>query len=206
MGLFDFLKPKKKKGLASVADNAKLTNSELRIALATVEKDVRNLVAVGREQEARKRIHWYLEKCSQEFFDDFENPDHLRFFATAATSLGVLELGTNLLEITIEGNLKHPILDLTTVYTDLGRMYHHTDPKKELRAYHLATQCKCPPKCKFPSSIADKANAHNLAYMCARRLMNAEYSEYHDKMRRKLVPDLDWDDTMAVVRWVQTRI
>lgn len=206
MGLFDFLKPKEKEGLASLVNNPKMRKVVLAMQLEYVEKEVANLKAVGREQDANKRISGFLQECLQEWKQEPQNPAHLTLLANAAVKLGALEAGKESLKIVIQANEENPIIDLTTVYFDLGRIYHqlHGTCEKELWAFHTATQCEPPPKCKFPAKPTDKAKAHSFACSCAKVLRNEEYANYHGEMARRLVPELDWDDTMAVIRWIQT--
>lgn len=205
MGLFDFLKPKEKKGLESLSKDPKMRKLMLAMQLEYVKKEVSNLNAVGRTQDAKKRISGYLQECLDEWKKEPHNPAHLTLLANAAISLGALEVGKESLKIVIQANEERPMIDLTSVYFDLGRIYHQLcgTCDKELWAFHMATQCQPPPKCKFPATPVLKAKAHYFAHSCASVLMNNEHATYHDQMARRLVPDLDWDDTMAVVQWIQ---
>ena len=207
MGLFDFFKPKKKSGLAGVSDDPLVRKGILAMQLQYVKQEVSNLKAVGREHDANKRATNYLQECLQEWKIEPSNPSHITRLANAAMSLDLSQFGEESLQIVIEANEKSPFMDLTRVYTDLGRIYHQlgSDKEKELWAYQMATQCESPPKCKFPATSADKATAHDFAYNCALVMVKHEHAKHHDQMRRKLVPDLDCDDMMAVVQWIRNK-
>lgn len=205
MGLFDFLKPKEKKGLEGLVKDPKMQELMLAMHLEYVKKEVANLNAVGRKQDANRRISAYLQECLEGWKKEPLNPAHLTLLANAAISLGAFDAGKETLKIVIQANEERSMIDLTSVYFDLGRIYHqlYGTCEKELWAFHMATQCQPPPKCRFPATPAFKAKAHYFAHSCASVLRNKDHATYHDQMARKLVPELDWDDTMTVVQWIQ---
>ena len=206
MGLFDFLKPKSK----DILDDPSLTPSMRKVMLAMeleyTTKEAANLMEVGREGEANDQKIRFLLKCLQESHRNSDQPSGMRLFANAAMKLGLLELGEKSLIAVTEAWDRNRVIDLTLILTDLGRIYHQMGdrPEKELAAYTLAIKCDAPRNCKYPASPADKAKAHNFAFLCARRTNQHDQALHHDEMPRKLIPDLDWDDRMAVIEWIQS--
>ena len=106
----------------------------------------------------------------------------------------------------------HLHLDLTLVYTDLGRINHdlRTDQERELWCYEMATEAKAPPGCIFPATREQKARAHCFAQYLARLLSNFhtedrhwEIAESHMKMTRELVPELNRDDLAQVTKFMR---
>lgn len=205
MGLFNLFKPKKG-GLSGLANDPTFKKGMLVTQLEYVKKEVENLRAVGRSKEARMRISNYLKECLQEWKKEPQNPVYLTLIANASISLGELDAGVETLNIVIQSNEPKTFMDLTTVYMDLGRIHHQqrNNPEKEYWAYNMATLCKAPAKCKFCANSSDKAKAHYFAHLCASRINKNKEADFHDKMMRKLVPHLNWDDGIEVIRWIQT--
>ncbi|MGO8836342.1 MAG: protein kinase domain-containing protein [Limisphaerales bacterium] len=112
---------------------------------------------------------YHTEAVFQEFKNEPENPRHLSFLTDVALRLGAGEVGKTILETVIEQN-EHMPLDLTGVYTDLGRIWHdlRTDRKRELWCYEMAVSAKSPPNCKFPATRQQKAKAHCFAFSLLR--------------------------------------
>jgi hypothetical protein len=112
-----------------------------------------------------------------------------------AIELGAPELAKLTLEPVIEGS-QHFTLDLTSLYTDLGRVYQHlgADPKRELQCYEMAADAKAPKSCKFPATPQQKAKAHESACSVCMRIGDRERATFHAKRARELVPDVDWGD------------
>lgn len=204
MGLFDFLKPRKDP-LRELEKNPLVKRAMLAMKLEFVQKQIDNLRAVGRDADANKTVLDYLLEILQEWKKEPQNPSHLSLLANAAMSLGALDAGKESLNAVIQANAKTPLLDLTLVYMDLGMIYHQlrNNPEKELWCYNKATESVAPPNCKFPASQNDKTKAHNYAYMCAYRINNEDQTKYHDHKRRELAPDLDFDDPVQVMKWLQ---
>ena len=202
MGLFDFLKPRKDP-VGDFPNTPLMRKAMLAMKLEFVQKQIANLNAVGRGADAKKVVSDFLKEVFKEWENEPQNPAHLTLLANAAMSLGALEAGKESLKIVIQTNEQKPFMDLTVVYMDLGRIYHRSNSEKELWCYHKATEATPPANCKFPATQKDKAKAHNFAYMCAFRRRNEEHTKYHDYKRRELAPDLDWDDTMQVVKWME---
>jgi hypothetical protein len=178
-----------------------------------VGKQAGNLRAVGRKDDADKVIAEFLIKVFQEFKNEPENPWHLSFLTDIALQLGGLEAGKKTLESVIEGN-DYLSLDLTVVYTDLGRIYHQlgTDPRRELWCYEMAAEAKAPLGCKFPATSQEKAIAHHFAYFVAIRLASHSHNrkdshwkvaEWHTRRRRELVPEVNWDDSSQTGKFIQ---
>lgn len=205
MGIFNFLKPKKR-GLSGLTNDPTFKKGMSVTQLEYVKKEVENLRAVGRSKEAGMRISNYLKECLQEWKKEPQNPVYLTLIANASISLGELDAGEKTLNVVIQSNEPKTFMDLTTVYMDLGRIHHQqrNDPEKEYWAYNMATLCMAPAKCKFSANSSDKAKAHYFAQMCASRIGKEKEAKYHDKMMRNLVPNLNWDDGMTVIRWIQT--
>ena len=204
MGLFDFLKPRSDR-LRELEKKPVVRKVMLEMKLEFLQKQIANLRAVGREADADKAITTFLLEVLQEWKREPHNPIHLSTLANSAIMLGALEAGKGWLKIVIEENEKTPFLDLTTVYMDLGRIYHRlrNNPEKELWCYHMATEAIPPNNCKFPATKRHKAKAHNFAYMCANRIGNQEHVEFHDRKRRELAPEVNWDDAEHVLKLVQ---
>lgn len=187
----------------------------LRQQVESVRAQAANLRAVGREADADKAISNCLQEIFQEYKADPHNQDYLTLLCSAAMDLNALEAGKRFLQIVIQANEKSPLIDLTLVYFDLGRIYHQlrNNPEKELWCYRMATEAAPPKNCKRPATKKDKAMAHHFAYMCAERLgyMSAdgvgyeEHVKYHDNKQRELAPELDWDDTEQVTKWMQAQ-
>jgi len=208
MGLFNFGRSKRKKGkeFSEILRTPDARKAMGRMEIEHLKKEVDNLRTVGREKEANKRVSEHFQARLLEWKKDPIDLEPIGSLADIALQLGALDAGVESLKIVIQVNEENPITDLTTVYFDLGRIYHllYGTCEMELWAFHMATQCEPPPKCRLPATPAQKAKAHFFASSCAKVLMNEEHATYHDRMARQIVPDLNWDDTMAVVKWIQT--
>lgn len=213
MGFFDFLKAKPDQPDWWLKEkDPRARRAHLWGASKFVEKQAGNLRAVGRKDDAHKVIAEFLIKVFQEFKNEPDNPRHLSFLTDVALHLGAAEVGKTTLETVIEQN-EHLTLDLTVVYTDLGRIWHdlRKDPKRELWCYEMAADAKTPPHCKFPATRQQKAKAHHFAHYVAMRLANYnpkdshwKIADSHIKKRRELVPEVNWDDRTQVHKFMQS--
>jgi hypothetical protein len=231
MGLFDFLKPKKNTFGEITEKDPRVRKILLRGLSEMVAKEAGNLRAVGRNDDADKRIAEYLQKVFEEFKNEPQNPRHLSLLADVALRLDALEAGKKTLESVIDGN-DHLSLDLTLVYTDLGRIYHQlgTDPKRELWCYEMAAAAKAPQGCKFPATRQQKAKAHCFAftritamsftwefYMKKRgagadeiarareeHSTDEQRADAHKKRAKEFVPEVDWDDQAQITKFMQS--
>jgi hypothetical protein len=211
MGLFDFLKPKKEPLGGLTEKDPRVRRILLYGAAEIVATQADNLRAVGRKDDADKVIADFLKKVFQEFRNEPQNPRHLSLLTDVALRLGAVEAGKKTLESVIEEN-DHLHLDLTLVYTDLGRVHHDLrgDQNRELWCYEMATEAKAPPGCKFPATRQQKARAHHFAQCLARLLSNFhtedphwEIAESHMKRTKELVPELNWDDSAQVIKFMR---
>jgi hypothetical protein len=231
MGLFDFLKPKKNPDALMDKKSRQQKIILLYFASEQVSKQADNLRAVGRKEEAEKVVPEYLQKVYQEFKNEPHNPRFLSLFTSVALKLDALEAGKKTLESVIEGN-NHLLLDLTLVYTDLGRIYHMlpNDQERELWCYEMATAAKAPSGCKVPATRQQKAKAHCFAftritamsftwefYMKKRgaaadeiarareeHSTDEQRADSHKKRAKELVPEVDWDDQAQITKFMQS--
>lgn len=231
MGLFDFLKPKKDPLDGLTEKDPRVRRMLLYGASEMVAKQADNLRAVGRKEDADKVIAEYLKKVFQEFRNEPDNPRHLSLLANSALRLGALVAGKQTLESIIEGK-DHFSLDLTLVYTDLGRIHHQIggNRKRELWCYEMATEAKSSPNCKFPATRQQKAKAHCFAFSLLRswtytwefemkqkgagadEIARAREEHSTDEQRttshvqkaKALVPEVNWDDPAQVAKFMQS--
>jgi len=159
-----------------------------------VVKQVENLQAAGRQQEANDRILKYTESAFRQWQADPRHPSYLirrvilvvRKHSDKRVALGLLEL---LLQ-TLKG-MQHTI-DLTEIYFNLGGIYAQMGLRDDsLRAYHMAAETKAPDGCEDPAMPKVKAVAHYQAREAARRLNDKEKYELHSKKLASLVPGTD---------------
>jgi len=213
MGFFDFLKPKQDQpDWWSKEKDPRARKAYLWGASKFAAKQADNLRTVGRKDDANKVIAEFLMKVFQEFKNEPQNPRHLSFLTDVALQLGALEAGKKTLESVIEGN-DHEQLDLTLVYTDLGRIYHQlgSDARRELWCYEMAAEAKPPPNCIFPATRKQKAMAHHFARYVAIRLASHNPKDSHWKVadsheirRKELVPEVNWDDRTQVDKFMES--
>jgi hypothetical protein len=211
MGLFDFLKPKEKDPLDDPAYTPSARQTIILMDLEYLKKETANLIAVGRKDDANKRIVEHLSKCLRESHRIPDLPDNMGLYVNAILNFGLqdrywLELGEKSIIAIIECWDKNKELDLTLIMIDLGRIFHQMrdQAERELVAYELAAKIQAPKNCKYPARPRDKARAHHFAYMCARRLGRNEQMLHHDEAKRKLVTDLNWDNHELVMQWMIT--
>jgi hypothetical protein len=211
MGLFDFFKRRKDPLRGSVLAHPGMKMAVLRQQVESVGAQAASLRAVGREADADKAISNYLQEIFQEYKADPYNQDYLKLLCSAAMDLNAPESGKRFLQIVIQANEKSPLIDLTLVYFDLGRIYNqlHNNPEKEFWCYRMATEAAPPKNCKRPATKKEKAKAHHFAHMRASTVGgpagivgNEEQIKYHDCKRRELAPELDWDDREQVTQWM----
>jgi hypothetical protein len=168
------------------------------------EKQASNLRAAGREQDARNVLKQYLDKLLQEYKTEPQNPTHLTPFTNASIQFQELEFAKHTLEAVIQAGEKHPFVDLTLIYFDLGKIHHwlRSDPEKELWCYQMAIDAKPPPKCNYVASQRMKAKAHYFAAGPASRLMRFDLREQHFTACRSLVSDVDFADPSATTKFL----
>lgn len=169
------------------------------------QKQVSNLRAAGREQDARNVVKEYLGKLLQEFKNEPQNPAHLTWFTNAAIELQELEFAKETIEAIIHLSKKYPFADLTLVYFNLGVIHHQlrSDPEKELWCYEMAINAQPLPKCNYVASQRMKAKVHLFASGPANRLMNLVLRDQHMAECRKLAPDVDFNDPSATGKFVE---
>lgn len=203
MGLFDWLQSRT--GLEDPLTRMARKDPEMRkyfmqASCELVAKQAQNLRAVGREDDAFKVVKDFVAgKAFVAFKNEPDNPQHLSLLTDAAITLGAPELAKLALEPVIEGS-QHFTLDLTTLYADLGRVYHElgADPQRELHCYQMAVDAKAPDRCRFPATPQQKAKAHELARSLCARLGSSDRANFHAKMARDLVPGVDWGNPEEV--------
>lgn len=204
MGLFDFLK---NKGGSATRNESQAALNQLRwlAELEKVEKQAGNLRTVGREDEATKVAVEFLNRAMQVWASEPSNTQHVTFITTAAIRLNSPQVGERFLSGILESDSLKKQLDLTLVYSNLGRIYHRMmEPfERELWAYHMATVAVAPANCRCPASPRDKVAAHFGAFLCARRGGNAEHQAWHDRKCRELAPEVNWDNPMAALAWLK---
>jgi hypothetical protein len=228
MGLFDFLKPKKDPLDELTENDPRLRKTVLMAWSERIAKQAENLYAVGRKDDADKTISEFLQKVFGEFKNEPQNPRHLSLLTDVAMRLDALEAGKITLESVIKEN-DHLSLDLTLVYTDLGRIYHDLrDPDREVWCYEKGAEAKAPPDCKFPATRRQKAIAHYFAHICLTNMSNTwefymkqrgaradeiararekhltdkQRADSHIKKAREFVPEVNWDDYPQVRKLV----
>ncbi len=169
-------------------------------------KRVADLQAVGREADASRAISDYLEGLFQEWKKEPDNSVCLRLLCTAAKKFGALEKAKDYFYKVIQANEVTPIVDLTVVYYDLGGIYHKLSgtTEKEFWCFRMATEAVPPKNCKFPATKKEKAKAHHFAFTCMRagHFGTEEEARYHDRKRRELAPEIDFDDFKQWVKWL----
>jgi hypothetical protein len=232
MGLFDFLKPKKDPLDAMMENKPPQQKKILLYFMADkVGAQANNLRAAGRKDDAEKIITEYLQRVFQEFKNEPLDPRNLSLFTSVALKLDAAEAAKKTLESLIEEN-DRLFLDLTVVYTDLGRIYHvlPIDPKRELWCYEMATAAMAPQGCKVPATRKQKAKAHCFAFTKLRaisltwefrmekreptadeiervheeRRTNFQRAELHEKKAKELVPEVDWDDQTQINEFMKS--
>ncbi len=168
-------------------------------------KQASNLRAAGREQDARGVAKRHLGKWLEEFKNEPQNPVHLTWLTNAAIQLQEIEFAKETIEAIIHLSEKHPFVDLTLAYFNLGVIHHQlrSDPEKELWCYEMAINAQPPPKCNHIASQRMKAKVHLFAIGPANRLMNFDLRDQHVAECRKLAPDVDFDDPSAEAKFVQ---
>ena len=205
--MFNFFK-KSKSRLQVLAGIVSKSPSIQRVVfineLEFVLNEVSNLRAMGRDEDAVNHGNNYLLRCYKAYVDDPLDPSHLAFFTKAAMQLGNLEECIKLHEFVVDKNKNRNFIDLTTVYFNLGIMYHrlHGTCEKELLAFHAGATAQTPLSCKFPSTIRDKGKCHLFAKSCAECLDNDDYENYHREQLYLINPDVDWDDMFESQDWL----
>ena len=232
MGLFDFLKPKKD-SLDTLMENKPPQQKKILLYFMAekVQAQADNLRAVGRRDEAEKVITEYLQRVFQEFKSEPLDPRNLSIFTSVSLKLDAAEAAKTTLESFIKEN-DRLFLDLTVVYTDLGRIYHvlPIDPMRELWCYEMATAAKAPQGCKVPATRKQKAKAHCFAFTKLRAMAftwefhmkkrgagadeiarareehstDEQRADSHAKKAKELVPDVDWDDQAQINEFMQS--
>jgi len=202
MGFFDWfnLRIRPEDPVTRIArKNPEMRSYLLHASSEVVAKQAENLRAVGRDDDAFKVVKEAVGRAFAQFKNEPDNPEHLSWLTGMAIELGAPELAKLTLEQVIEGS-QHFTLDLTSLYTDLGRVYQHlgADPKRELQCYEMAADAKAPDRCRFPATPQQKAKAHQLAYSVCQRLGDGERASSHAKKARQLVPSVNWDDPKEV--------
>ncbi|MFK5924945.1 MAG: hypothetical protein QM496_22420 [Verrucomicrobiota bacterium] len=91
MGLFDFLKPKKKP-LSDFADNPAIRNVMAGMELEYLQKQVGNLDAVGRPEDAKKAVHDFMERYSRDSSGKECSPQELAQICYTASYMYLPEL------------------------------------------------------------------------------------------------------------------
>jgi hypothetical protein len=192
------------RNLAASKQNESLDASKIVLRIVIVEKQVSNLRLVGRESDAQKVIHEYFLEIIEQWIKQPENTELVEHLAKASISLDALADGKGLLEIVIEKAMGKLPTDLTTIYTALGCVLHRLATKgdnvacanyrsQELRAYQMATEFVAPANCRLPATREQKAIAHNFAFYCASNMNLVEEAYFHDRKRKELMPERDWD-------------
>jgi tetratricopeptide (TPR) repeat protein len=199
MGLFDFLKAKP----TSRPSTDPPPWVVLTFQSGTKQKEVENLKAVGRKEEALKVANKFIVDIYDAFAKDQNDTTYLDILVRFACSVGETKLAQIALEKTVEAEMVKPQIDLTTVFYSLGFIYHlQCDYRKELNAYGKAADAVPPPNCKKAATKKKKAQAHTMACVCAERIGDSDAAGYHDKKRRELIPDLNWDSLPVVYKWM----
>jgi len=204
MGLFNWLE-RKIDPVGAFKRKPEVQQAMLAMEMEYAQKQADNLRAVGREDDAKRVTTEYLDKLFKEWKQKPDDPFSLVRLSHAAIQLKELETGKRLLEAVIEGTRDKPIFDLTPIYFELGRLYHflQVDPDKELKCYQMGIAAQAPLKAKYIASQRMKAKMHLFAAGPANRLMNFDLHDQHMDECRKLVPDVNFDDMDAKIKFVQ---
>jgi hypothetical protein len=219
MGLFDFLKPKRDL-LAELRDDTRAFPIFIMARRDKIAAQSNNLKAVGRAAEARELVVSFLTDVGRDCLNKkhWENLELITTLADSAILLGEPILGKQILDKLIglhsglmaKGNTTGPLIDLTQVYIDAGRIAGSQD--EEYRCYWLAAEAKPPIGCKQPATRRQKAMAHYLAYNLSAIMTNRAKDdsnewrtrrEWHDEKRREFAPECDWDDIGSLLEWVK---
>mgnify|MGYP007046951197 CR=1 FL=1 len=94
MGLFDFLKPKKEQDV-SFADKPAVRNAMVGMELEYLQKQVANLSAVGRDEDAKKAVAEFVSKYGRESAGQVCPPKDLAQLCYAASYMYLPELVFN---------------------------------------------------------------------------------------------------------------
>lgn len=202
MGLLDWIENKIDPAAAYRRKYAELL---LPAEMEYAEKQINNLRAVGRDDDARKLASEYLDRLFKDYKAAPANPTQLRLFTTASIRFHELEFGKKTLEGIIQANEQHPFVDLTLIYFYLGTIHHQlqSDPEKELWCYEMAIKAEPPPNCKYVASQRMKARAHLFAAGPANRLKRFDLCDWHDAECQRLVPEVNFGDLSAKMGFVQ---
>lgn len=206
MGLFSFFRLKGDPLVALQRDP--LTRDFTRAAeLEFVEKQVGNLRLIGRDADARELITKFLGTLLDFWKDEPLNPGHLSMFTAAALRLDIPEVAKQSLEIVIASQKEPPILDLTTLFLDLGTVYQRLDLslEKQLDCYQKAVAALPSLNLQYSATRKQKAKAHLCAYLTASRLLLETEAAWHLSRARAFAPEIKFEDTAAVERFFEER-
>lgn len=210
MSLFDFIRRKdsgKRKGkdLANMPEFRSMFSAG---KAELVEKQVENLQAVGRPEDADGKIMEYTESAFKEWKADPKHPSYLiKAMLRVVGKHSDKRVGHGLHELllqTLKGT-QHTI-DLTELYFSLGCTYQQMGLReKQLWAYHMSAEAEPPPGCEDPATPRVKALAHFQARESAHKLNDAEKYEWHRKKLMSLVPGIDLNDINKLMEFVRPK-
>jgi hypothetical protein len=191
MGLFDFLKPKAPK--PSKAEFAKV---RVMFMFGEKSKHVQNLKAIGRNIDARTDAESFIDEILAAYAQDPDDLSLLKLMARFALNVGeTAKAAVILVNVTNRPEIRDRI-DLTAIFWYLAHIVYISDhdPARALEYFQKATTATPPAGCKQPATSKDKANAHTMAMIMAEKTHDEEAYVFHDQSRRKVLPDIDWDD------------
>jgi hypothetical protein len=206
MGLFDFFRRlKQKRAVDAVLEKAPtLMRAVLREEFRGVREKIEGLRAAHREKEANEALLKYIRGVFDAWKKHPSEPGFLTDIADVTILMGVPFVGKELLvEIASESEWSAD-LDRTSICLAVGKLCHQlrTPPEEEYKFYKLAIDALAPHGGK-PASMRMKAKAHLFAVGPAQRMSRPDLVQHHEACMRQLAPDVNFDDRMEKVRFVQ---
>jgi hypothetical protein len=170
-----------------------------------VLKQVENLQAVGRQEDANSAILEYTEFAFKTWKVDPEHPSHLiKAMIRVVSKHSDKEIAVGLHELLLQTlrDMQHTI-DLTELYFSYGCVYQQMGLReKQLWAYHMSAEAKPPSRCEHPATPKVKALAHFQARESAHKLNDVEKYEWHRRKLMSLVPGIDLNDAARLLEFV----
>ena len=206
MGFFSFLKFKSDP-LAALQDNRLTRDFTLAAELESIEKRVGNLRLVGRGVDARELICKLLRKLLECWRDEPSNPAHLRMFATASLRLDTPEVARKSLESVIATCKESRVLDLTTLYLELGVVYERLGLPidDQFVCYQNAAKASPASDARYAATRKQKAKAHYYAHLAAARILLEDEATWHLSRAIEFAPGVNFDDKRAVESFFEER-
>jgi hypothetical protein len=207
MKIFNFFK--KAKTRDQILNNASpaLQRVAFILELEYVIKEAANLKTVGRHAEADSHENAYIKKCFDMHLADPYNPEPINHFVKSCMALGKLDMCVRMLVYIVENVKALKLLDLTTVYFNLGKLYHkiYGTSEEEFSAFRMGAEAIAPPKCPFPATVSDKARCHLFAMSCAACLEKEDDEKFHYDRLLAIDSNVNWSDTAEAFSWLNSK-